>query len=502
MTRGSKRKRPAQEAGSQQPHEERATKKPLVEWSSSRVNITDPGPMPKKMKWPPNWVQNAKQKRKKWIKKLEEQREKRLEQEQEKWAQYLDREKQDWTETLRKEQAQWDEWLSLQEANWNERVLQPQGFEQNHEQTTTNVDDAGKIHQNNMDDTESMDQNSNTRSETEVTSTAITQHAVDDKNGSDTETSLTLAQGHCYEDRHMWYWFHGKRKDRREADTRATEPDYTKMIEKDDDCSNHRSPDRSDIEGQSLDSQDEADERDEDESEEEAWEKATETAENIEAKVVAACSTLETAIAKGQRIPVGKLRNARCDFYSSEYLECRLERTVPQGEMTFEDTKTGMDEFCEGYPWECPTYRPGYRRGTLKIAFADDFDLSPFPAPKYASLDPIEVKSADGVPIWMTFLGNGFMKLKISLEILKFEERTPESSYSSREGPLIEFSGIFTTGSEIREQKAEERRNRPSPKYSMANSFLAKSLGDDYVYGYSEDSGSHSESNSFDSVAS
>jgi hypothetical protein len=181
-----------------------------------------------------------------------------------------------------------------------------------------------------------------------------------------------------------------------------------------------------------------------------------------ETDVQQAHQTLEAALVVGKSVPIGPIDGGRWELYSAEYFSHYFVLEQPTKVLSFQ--KNG------NYDEDMPDFicGPGQASGELHIYPEGHLDIYPFTLPTQASLEPVVVRAAGlDQDLEIIFLGDGYLKLKVELDILIKGKSAP---HAICEPKVIEFFGIWISDEEQRRRLEESfRTHRPSsPKNSMA----------------------------------
>lgn len=205
------------------------------------------------------------------------------------------------------------------------------------------------------------------------------------------------------------------------------------------------------------------------------------------AEVREAYSALETAVKAGEQVPIGPVSDEGgiwylfCAEYHWHYFD--------QAHLTKRIHFGNMFDGIPGYP-RCGS---GQIAAELHIDPAGHCDFLPFDKPAYASLEPITLKSMRGDEAQVIFLGNGFLKLKIDLDVLQTRKRRRgaatklvldpnlllirggrRSLIKSKKLPfakrpnVIEFVGLWTSLEQVKRASELARSQRELPNNSIA----------------------------------
>jgi hypothetical protein len=196
-------------------------------------------------------------------------------------------------------------------------------------------------------------------------------------------------------------------------------------------------------------------------------EKQEESDRQKEAEVQKAYTALDEATRTGERIPIGPLRDEGFwDLYSSEYHSHYFEEVNLWKRISFGNIYDDIPGFT--------ACGPGEIAAELHIYPEAHLDFEPFTKPAYASLEPVTIQAVQGAEVDVTFLGNGYLKLRVDLDVLlgkgkPMGARAESSDYRKNSG-TVEFVGIWKSIEQWKRERDEWRRptEPPSPKDSMA----------------------------------
>jgi hypothetical protein len=170
---------------------------------------------------------------------------------------------------------------------------------------------------------------------------------------------------------------------------------------------------------------------------------------------------LEEELKKGKSIPIGPIEGGSWNLYSTEYFSHYFVEVHSGKWLSFGELRNDLKDALK---WAC---EPGQIYAQLHIYPDGHLDTYPFDPPLQAALEPIMVKSLLNCDIELIFLGNGYLKLRVGLEVLINEKA---SLHHIHEPKMIEFSGIWISDEERRRLRASFRAPKPPPpKDSMAS---------------------------------
>jgi len=180
-----------------------------------------------------------------------------------------------------------------------------------------------------------------------------------------------------------------------------------------------------------------------------------------EMEVQEAYSVLEAALKTGKTVPIGPIDGGRWDLYSTQFLsdpfDAHSGKSLSFG-CFYDDLEDIPGAACE----------PGQLSAELHIYPEGHLDFFPFDPPAHATLEPVILKSWQNHDVELIFLGDGYLKLRIDLDVI-MGKSTPH--HIGEQPKMIEFSGIWTSDEEWRRRRLESIRP-PSPKDSIAASLL------------------------------
>ena len=181
-----------------------------------------------------------------------------------------------------------------------------------------------------------------------------------------------------------------------------------------------------------------------------------------EIKVQKAQSDLEAALKKDPKpksIPIGPVIGGRWNLHSAVYINHFYVLEKSSSHIRFgEFDHDLLEDLCDEPSVVC---KPDEISGELNVYPRGHFEVFPSKWPKHASLDPITIRTDEGHEMEVVFLGNGFLKLKVELDLLLKGESTGSQ--------MIEFSGIFDSDKERKRRREEWYRAQVSPRESMAS---------------------------------
>lgn len=198
-------------------------------------------------------------------------------------------------------------------------------------------------------------------------------------------------------------------------------------------------------------------------SEDETFAQLMEHEKKMEANFDKAYPALEDALLKSDKgIPIGPLdcvAGGRIDLYSSEYL------TFYASE--FHSHQLHLSS------WRAPgSSEPntGQLGGHLNVYPQGYVNFDPFYPPTHASLEPVVIHSVLGQQIEVTFLGKGYLKVTVELDLLLHGKSAPPPATLSsvRQRKMIEFCGIFISHEEWKRGRPTHRTFSPSIGEQMA----------------------------------
>ena len=183
-----------------------------------------------------------------------------------------------------------------------------------------------------------------------------------------------------------------------------------------------------------------------------------------ELKVQAALASLQENINTGVTVPIGPIDGGRFELYSAAYLDHYYVEVQVGKSMTIGKIFDDMEEYPETIcgPNQLSAEVHIYPKGHLSIL--------PFDPPKNASLVPTIIKTFQGWPIEVTFLGGGVLKLSIDLDLVMGGKPSMASFTDAPE--KLEFFGIWQSHEErkrLREESWRKRRQISSPRDSIAS---------------------------------
>lgn len=178
-------------------------------------------------------------------------------------------------------------------------------------------------------------------------------------------------------------------------------------------------------------------------------------------------ASLQETLKNGESIPTGPIDNGSWDLFSEHYYSHYYEGM-------FEHSKSisfrYWPELEDGFPLDAAC-RPGELVAEVLIEPVGCLNTWPFTPPENASLEPLVLRCLpDGKEVEVTFFGEGYIRLSVSLDILMGEESNP---CGDEEAETIDFYGIYTSKEErrrLREEAWRSYRQSSSPRESMGAS--------------------------------
>lgn len=95
-------------------------------------------------------------------------------------------------------------------------------------------------------------------------------------------------------------------------------------------------------------------------------------------------------------------------------------------------------------------------------------DIYPFDPPAHATLEPVIVKTWQNHNVELVFLGDGFLKLRVELDV---SLKGWSTLHHICKPEMIEFSGIWISDKEWRRQRGELIRCHRSPSQKDSTAF-------------------------------